>query len=175
MRAIIGILLIGLCLFGCKADKQSARDKSLSSTLLVIDVDKAEVVESIPLSELCAQMKTIILETNEHALITNVGSLQVHKDLIIVKDEKDFFDNSRRETGVYAFNREGKFIRKYGNRGGGPGEYISVNDFTIDTENEIIYLLDDDASQILKYEIYSGKFAGKIIINETKGIAAFTG
>jgi len=56
--------------------------------------------------------------------------------------------------GLYAFNKEGKFIRKYGNRGNGPGEYLSIKDFTIDTENEIVYLMDDDATQILLYNIY---------------------
>jgi hypothetical protein len=105
-------------------------------------------------------VKTIILETNDKVLIGNVGGVQVYKDLIFVLD-----DNSDYE-GLYAFNREGAFVRKYGNIGPGPGEYLSIKDFTIDQENEIIYLMDDDAAQILMYEIFTGKYAGKIRLEE---------
>ena len=36
----------------------------------------------------------------------------------------------------------GRFIRKIGGLGNGPGEYLSLSNFTLDTENEFIYLLD---------------------------------
>jgi len=125
----------------------------------IIDLDKAERVDHISLSELCSNMKTIILETNDSALIKQDGGMQVYKDNIFVLDKND-------RGNLYAFNKEGKFIRKYGNRGNGPEEYLSIKDFTIDPENEIVYLSDDDASQILLYDINTGKYIRKIQLDE---------
>jgi len=123
--------------------------------LYVIDIDNAEKNDEILLSEICSNVKTIILETNDSVLIKQDGGVQVYKDYIFVLNKSD-------DACLYAFSKEGRFIRKYGNRGNGPGEYLSIKDFTIDTENDIIYLMDDDANQILLYDINTGKYMNKI-------------
>ena len=35
-------------------------------------------------------------------------------------------------TGILEFNRDGKFVRKIGNIGRGPGEYVYYSEFTVD-------------------------------------------
>ena len=160
MKKIIGILLFVIFLQGCSQRKENIRDIGTNPDIHVINVDKAEKVEDMFLSEICSEMKTIILETTDDILLGRIDIVQVHKDLIFLLD--------RINTGVHAFNKEGKFVRKYGGRGGGPGEYLTIWDFTIDHENEIIYLLDPEMDQIFKYEILTGKFLGKIIIENSK-------
>jgi hypothetical protein len=41
--------------------------------------------------------------------------------------------------------------------GHGPGEYVSIDDFCVDTVGKIIYVLDGATDRIHKYELYSGK------------------
>jgi len=57
---------------------------------------------------------------------------------------------------LFVFNKDGRFIRKIGSMGQGPGEYISLSDFTLDTDNGFIYLL-DFGNRIHKYR-FDGKF-----------------
>ena len=155
MRCQIGILFFILCLLGCNSEKKNIHEIGVNKELYIIDIDKAEKVKEFFLSEICSNMKTIILETNENVLIGQVGGVQVYKDYIFVLD-------GSKNVALYVFNMEGQFIRKYGSRGNGPGEYLSIEDFTIDTENEIIYLMDGDADQILLYDIHTGKYVNKI-------------
>ena len=155
MKCRIGILFFVFCLLSCSREKKNIQEIGVNQNLYLIDIDKAEKNEKILLSEICSQMKTIILETKEDVLIGEVGGVQVYKDYVFVLDKN-------RNVGLYAFKRDGTFIRKYGNRGIGPGDYLSIKDFTIDPENEIIYLMDDDATQILLYDINTGEYVNKI-------------
>ena len=159
MNYRIGILIYLLCLWGCSSGTK-IQETGENQHLYIIDIDNAEKNEKIFLSEICSHVKTIILETGNNVLIGNVNGVQAYKNFIFI------LDDSRNNPGLYAFDREGKFIRKYGNKGNGPGEYLSTKDFTIDAENEIVYLLDDDADQILSYEINSGKYKNRIEIGE---------
>ena len=163
MKNRICLVFFFLCLLSCGRDKNSnstdIQETDVNPDLHVIDVEKAERVDEILLSEFCSQMKTIILETNEDVLIGYVGGIQVYKDLIFVL-------NTSSVESLFAFSKEGKFIRKYGNRGIGPGEYLSIRDFTIDPENEHIYVLDDEADQVLIYEIFTGRYVNKIKLEE---------
>jgi hypothetical protein len=63
---------------------------------------------------------------------------------------------------VFVFNRGGKFLHKIGRRGHGPGEYVSIDDFCVDTVDKIIYILDRHINRIHKYEIYSGEYIKSI-------------
>jgi len=57
---------------------------------------------------------------------------------------------SAKDIGILEFNKEGKFVRKIGNIGRGPGEYTFCFDFTVDENKETIYVLDQN-----KLKVYS--------------------
>ncbi len=60
--------------------------------------------------------------------------------------------------GMLVFNNDGRFIQRIGNKGKGPGEYFSVNSFTADPENNLIYMLDaGPKAKVLVYN-YNGDF-----------------
>ncbi|GHT65350.1 hypothetical protein AGMMS50239_24910 [Bacteroidia bacterium] len=156
--------LLIILLFSCNNNKKHTQEIDANKNLQIIDVSKAHQADKIFLSELCSRVKTIILETNENVLLGKINGMQVYKDWIFILDKQN--------AGVYLFNKDGKFIRKYGQRGIGPGEYLTVSDFTIDTDNDAIYLMDSDANQIIKYKILTGEFENTIKL-EDKNVQRF--
>jgi len=82
------ILIFILCLMSCSCERKQMKKIGENQHLYVIDIDKAEEVEEILLSEICSQMKTIILETNDNILIGQEGGIQVYKDYIFVLDKR---------------------------------------------------------------------------------------
>jgi hypothetical protein len=58
-------------------------------------------------------------------------------------------------TGILEFSRNGKFIRKIGKIGRGPGEYTSYIHFSVDEEKGLIYVLDIH-SKSSPIKVYSG-------------------
>ncbi len=57
--------------------------------------------------------------------------------------------------------KSGKFIRKIGSVGRGPGEYTGLYDWMIDEANDRVYLVPFADSRILEYTL-SGKYIGEI-------------
>lgn len=70
---------------------------------------------------------------------------------------------STKENGILSFSRKGKFIRKIGSFGRGPGEYVYSYDVKVDIVKETIYNLDQN---IIKVFSKSGNFLRTINLNE---------
>ncbi len=70
-------------------------------------------------------------------------------------------------SGIFEFNRDGKFIRKIGSIGRGPGEYTFYSDFTIDNNKGIVYVL-DNVNRKSPIKVYSrtGYFLKSISVPE---------
>lgn len=58
--------------------------------------------------------------------------------------------------GVYAFHKNGRFIRQYGKKGRGKGEYINLSAFFIDKDGGVA-IVDEYRKKILHYD-QQGKF-----------------
>jgi len=100
----------------------------------------------VPLSIYFKSPKTIILETKKESLIGNINKLQVFDEYIYILDR-------RHAKSLFVFDLDGCFVRKIGGFGRGPGEYIQLSDFTLDTENRFIFLLDDISRRVIKYSL----------------------
>ena len=117
----------------------------------------------------------IPLESTDSSLISSINKMYFLNDYIFILDKKG-------GKGLYIFDRKGQFIRKIGKVGKGPGEYISIDDFTIDRNKSIIYFL-ADRKNILLYDIrgqYIRSFktqfyASKIEYNNTSNKIYFVG
>ena len=144
------IVLCLLSLYACSTNIQ--KELSLNENCFVIDLDKNNE-PSIPLSNYYKSVKTIILETNKDCLLGMVTEFQAFDGFMYVLDM--FVSKS-----LFVFDMDGRFIRKIGNMGGGPGEYIQPWDFTVDMENDVIYLL-DYGRRIHKYQ-FDGTFVQTI-------------
>jgi hypothetical protein len=123
-----------------------------------VNMDSLIDIEKTNLSGVFKRVKTIILETNKDALISSISSLQVYGDMIIILDASS--------KGIFVFNKTGKFMRRIGRVGQGPGEYVQSSDFTIDRKNKLIYVLDIPSQNILRYNIETGTFIDNIKLNE---------
>ncbi len=140
------ILIICIVFVSCS----TKQDETRNTQTYIIDIDKASVENELLYSTVFSKMKTIILETSDECLISMIAKMEIYEDYIIILDP-------RMAKSVFVFNKEGKFIRKIGAVGAGPGEFIAPFDFTIDSRNGEIYILDFSSQKILKYDITSGK------------------
>jgi hypothetical protein len=121
----IKLFFLFFILLSCSKKQQI---ESLYAIELTKESDNATMSDFIEITD------SITLETNEQCLIGYIAKLHKHKDKIYVMD--NYFANA-----ILIFDLQGNFIRKIGRVGNGPGEYISLTDFTIDMQNEQLLLL----------------------------------
>jgi hypothetical protein len=89
--------------------------------------------------------KIVRLETTDESLISQINRL-------IVFDGKYYiFDHQGKS--VFVFDELGKFIAKIKQIGKGPGEYLQITDFTIDTKNKQIILLCDIPNCLMYFDL----------------------
>lgn len=90
-------------------------------------------------------IKYIPLEAQGESLFSEIDKLMIRGNHIYVLDL----------TGLpylYVFELSGKFVKRIGKRGFGPGEYAKLTDFDIDTAGHIL-LYDRQRMQMLKFDI----------------------
>src|SRR5690606_27660670 len=103
------------------------------------------------LAGLVEDYKYISLETTPESIISKI-------DKVLYQSGK-FYILDAQVQALFIFDKEGKFISKIERSGHGPGEYIYLMDFDIDSLGNI-YLLDLNRKAILKYD-QNGKFEKK--------------
>ncbi len=127
-----------------------------NDNLYVVDLDELGEYTKVNASSIFKNLKTIILETNKDCLVGSEFEFSAFGNYLYIL-------NTEYSKDFLVFDREGKFIRKIGGLGKGPGEYTRVFDFSIDTAHHVIYLLCDRA--INKYQT-DGTFMGTIRLHE---------
>lgn len=141
MRNIILLTLILSFLISCK---NGDKPKVSISTL---DINIKKGVNNIAdISNLSDSVKFVKLETNPDCLIGNISKIINYNGFYYVLDNK--YANA-----LFRFNIEGKYIDKIFSVGKGPGQYIKLQDFSIDKKNRKIYLYDIGQRQILSYNL----------------------
>ena len=126
-----------------------------------INLDEAKTIDFLSISELCDQAETIILETTENSLLTGIEKLIRTNERLYIFDRRNVTGGSVTEFDMY-----GRFVKRYGRIGRGPGEYTSLSDFTIDEQNGIMYLLDFQTGRIVSYDLDSGQHIGTMRIDQ---------
>lgn len=81
-------------------------------------------------------------------------------DLIVVTD-------SEQTDRILVFDKNGRFIRRIGAVGQGPGEYVGIADSSIDFDKKEVYLFDSSNSRINRYDLLSGKFIKSVSIDRS--------
>jgi hypothetical protein len=154
-KLIYLILLTGIVvmvLSFSKPKESSTETPQTTGTIFKIPLDKNINNKGvIGFKEMDAEIQYIKLEFTPQCPLGRIGYLVATQDF--------FFVNSR--VGIFQFSREGKFIRKIGNVGKGPGEYLGFRDFTVDETGRKLYVLTNWTSEILIYG-FDGKYLGKI-------------
>ena len=138
--AIICFLLI---LFSCKQGNRSATD--------IISIDPRIFPEvEISLAEIAADISYIPLDNQ-----FPIGIVYSYKMI------NDFIYAAIKDVGVVRFTSTGKFDRKYGKIGRGPGEYVFCLRFAVDEYTGSVYVMDHKSNDI---EVYTndGKYVRNI-------------
>lgn len=140
-------------LFSCASEKNIL----MKTDAYVMNIDSLSSKE-LKYSDIFKSVKTIILE-NDKVLIGKIDRMQSFQSNLFILD-RDI------AKGLYVFNKEGKFIRKIGNIGSAPGEYVSCDDFTINTFNNEALIYDSYQHKIYTYDISSGQYIGNVDIDK---------
>lgn len=87
--------------------------------------------EGVDFREMCDSVFVVCLETADSCLIGKASKIVLYNDTIFVKDKN---------RSLFMFDSNGRFIRKFGGIGQGPGEYVDLTDFFVD---KYIYIWDN--------------------------------
>lgn len=140
--------------------KEHMVNPSVDKAKYQIDVDGLKKEDYIPISSYFTSVRPIVLETSESCLIKSIDAVQTTDDYIFILD--------RSYRRLYCFDKIGKFVRKIGELGTGPEEFISISDFAID--GEFIYILDRHGFKISSYTL-SGEYISSIDLKSIEGNA----
>ena len=115
-----------------------------------INIPLKEDENILNLSEIVDSLSYIGLETSSECLIGKIDKLITWKNRLVIADKT-------KAHAIFVFSEQGEFILKIDKVGRGPGEFVTLTDFTISAEGDIIIF---DGSQ-RKLIIYSSE--GKLI------------
>ncbi|MBN2675270.1 MAG: 6-bladed beta-propeller [Alphaproteobacteria bacterium] len=101
------------------------------------------------MSSFIDEVTYIPLETNQNSLLSAVDKLYVYENEIYILDKK--------QGAIVVFSENGKFKRKINRIGKGPGEYINISDFSIDTSNGLLLISDTNTRKLHLYQT-NGEF-----------------
>lgn len=130
MKAICCIFFF-LYFYGCN---------SVETGVPVIHFKLSDTVP-VSLSEIAGKVKRIDLEVTEESLVGEINQVVVCGDKILVLDFT---------TTLFMFDSTGRFIRRVGEKGRGPREYLYLNNVTADERNGVIYV--NDSRKMMKYD-----------------------
>ena len=155
-KTLLGIFI--LCLFlslSCtEATKTVYTDSKLKVNLDTIPKEEELLLSSFVKREDCS---IVLLDTVSDALMGEINKLSVCEDYIITLDRNVY-------KGVLTFDKDGRFLRKIGQKGQGPGEYVSPSDFAYSIDEDKIFVLDSQLRKIMIYRFSTGFFLKDIRI-----------
>jgi len=139
-RCIIVLIIISFS--SCSFNKETQGD------VLYIKISDTKEGTQLYASDFISSIEYVALETLSQCLIGESFEVSISENYILVFNLN--------ETQCLLFSREGKFIRKIGQKGNGPGEYYGSFDIKIDENTGMIFLMG-------LYEIYSYRITGEFI------------
>jgi hypothetical protein len=101
--------------------------KNMKYTTIAINVNRA--IDEIDMSEIFSTIEYIPLETNDEHLIGEMSQILIFKDRIYIADQ-------HQTQSVFCYTKEGKFLYELSRKGQGPGEYITLDNISIDHDKE---------------------------------------
>lgn len=142
------IFVIFYIFFSCSTQEQIVEEtknlyisKSLTSPIESFDV-AFEFYQLIPFS------------IPDNVGLVEISKIETYKDFYIIFDERKEF--------VVLVDENGDYVRRFGEIGGGPGEYTDLEDFTIIGDE--IFLMTRRNKNLLCFDILSGDFKREVNI-----------
>lgn len=151
-RNLAFVVIFAIIFFSC-----SNKDlKVISTSILHIEIPVNQL-NQLKLSDIISEFKAVKLEFTQNSMIGSVRKTVIHNGLIYILDTFG-------AKSVLVFNMEGKFVRRIGSLGKGPGQYLSPDDFIIDTLKNQIEIL---GNRKINYFSVDGTYLRSINIGYT--------
>lgn len=120
------------------------------------------IQESAPLSfsfeDVFTWSKSIPLTFDDETVIGEISK--------VIKSGDHFYVLDNKTHNLYEFNSLGKKTKKFGEVGQGPGEYLRIDDFLIDSLNrQVVVLSNEGRAAIYFYDLSTSNFIKKINVN----------
>jgi hypothetical protein len=109
--------------------------------------------EDFDIKEYVSNIRFIPLETNGDCFIAEIRKIVKSEDYFLVSDS---------EGNLFQFTSTGQFIKKIGDLGKGPGEYLTMTDFVVDHSFNNIYI--NTLGFLYNYDM-EGNFKSKVSLN----------
>lgn len=152
-KLITGFLFI-FCITGTYAfTRLSDNDKYLG--VIRLDMAYKKKIPALKLSNVADTVKYTFFNDNNSHLYMHPSIEFVNDECIIINDNKRY---------LYKYDKEGNFQWMIDKHGKGPGEYVQITDVSVDTGNQLIYVLDESQLKIITYKLLTGKYIREIRI-----------
>lgn len=123
-------------------ETNSAIVKPAEQRSYTIDISKPDQNASVvKVSDFCQSVQYIPLETAANCLIKEIRNVELLLPYLVVSTPQD----------VLMFDINGKFIRRIGKQGNGPGEYNSISDVCLRRSDSTIFISSILNKRILQY------------------------
>jgi hypothetical protein len=156
-KKIFGFVAVIACFLlfaSCKKNVQSATSlfpvNSDNKTTINIDINS----EIINIGDVIDSVEYTPLETTDDCLIGEINKIIYH-------DNKYYILDRVKAKTLFCFDAKGRFERKFGNLGQGPGEYVEPTDFMLTPSNIIIF--DQFARKLLFFNM-DGTFSYSVAL-----------
>lgn len=155
---IVGLLLnliFGVFLFSC-ANIEDPGDENKS--IYSMNLHEIDVSPSLSFDDAFLWSKSIPLTFDDETVIGEISKVSKSGDYFYVLDNKTH--------SLYEFDAIGKKTKKFGEVGHGPGEYVRIDDFLIDSVNrQMVVLSNEGRAGIYFYDLVTSNFIKKINVN----------
>jgi hypothetical protein len=139
----LGIAIFVIVFYGCDIGKR----KDQIGNILIYRLEK----ENPKLLSNAIDSVSFLPLKEEEFFFSRANKLSISEKYIYIMDTWD-------SNSLLVFDGAGSFVRKIGNRGQGPGEYIRLWDFYVDTL--YIYLYDYNTTKLFKYDLQGNYIEG---------------
>ena len=157
MKKTIFLILTTIILCGCERVKKPEPAKG---DYFTVDAKKINLDDNsqLLLSDFVDTVEIIPLEFTDNCILKEIRKIVIYNDNI-------FLIEIDHPEAMYRFDIKGNFLNRIGARGQGPQELLEFRDFSLNEENQIVYLLDNAKQMIFCYD-FDGRFIEKININQ---------
>ena len=155
----VTIVLLFFLLCSCNHSTHSVKDINCSTLEVPISQEDSSGI----FNSFFKLKRLVVLETKDESMIRWISKIAFYNDNIFIMD--------RIEKKIFVFNENGNFLKSYHHYGQGPGEYISLADFTI--KNDTLYLLDGLGARLLQYSL-ADSLLGVQNVDKAEGVYLFS-
>lgn len=149
---ILFMLFMLSFLFSCTSKNNKITENENVHT---IELEKCEYLSELKTSFFCKEAVALLLEDNERSKIGSINKVEIIDNEIYIMDQMI-------AKTLFVFDLNGKFIKRVGQIGKGPGEYLSIIDFAVDAKENSIFVL--SYGKILKFS-KNGNFIKSIDVD----------